>query len=255
MSTSVIGSGTFLDLYTPLKGKSEWGMDTLTRKGHIARVLAEAFIATLEQGDPYPAGNPFPYYLQTWDVDDNPNVATITLNYKGLAFGGTPIPRQESGTTLVLGKTTKDYSGEGIDPDAPDGLGRFYRKDLIWSMDSPPGPSDNGRAFKGYRDRYALSASMEFMYRAGQTVYRYISVGRPSRARFNNIGFSYDTEIEKARITLSDGMVYEGRAKEVFFELTPVARDRAVDFQTIEVVGTPFWETTDVVRRELVNAD
>lgn len=251
MSLSNLGSCTFDDAYAPLKGKSEWGMDTLTRKLTGARSLAEAFITTLVQGQKYPATSSTPYYLQTWDADDNPDVATLTLNYKGLVTGATPIPLKESGTALVVGRTTKDYSTEGIVAGVP--LGRYYRKDQIWSLTNEAVGEVTNTAF-GFRDRYALSASMEFMYRAGQTVYRYISVGRPSRARYYSIGFSYSTEIEKARITLSDGTVYQGRSQETYFELAPSTQDKVIDFQAKEVVGSPWWECQDTIRRELVSA-
>lgn len=254
MSLSNLGSCTFLDSCVPLKGKTEWGMDTLTRKLVGARSLAEAFIATLAQGQTYPTGSTNPYYLQTWDADDNPNVCNLTLNYKGLVTGGTPTPLQETEIVTVIGKTTADYSTEGATVEAPGGLGRYYRKDLIWSMESPAGPGDNGRSFKGFRDRYAVSAAMEFMYKAPQTIYRYIKVGRPVAASYNSIGFSYTMIIEKARITLSDGTTYEGRDQETFFDLTPVARAKVVSFQCKPIIGSPFWECSDCIRLEFENA-
>lgn len=250
MSTAVIGRGTFEDLYEPLKGKSEWGMDTLTRKLSGARSLAEAFIATLAQGQIYPPASSNPYYLQTWDCDDNPNVATITLNYKGLVTGGTPTPLQETEIVTVVGKTTKDYSTEGIV--AGNALGRFYRKDQIWSLTGEAVGEVTNTAY-GFRDRYALSAAMEFMYKAPQTTYRYIKVGRPVAASYSSIGFSYTLIIEKARITLSDGTIYQGRDQETFWELTPLPRNRVVDFQTKPIIGSPWWECIDVIRLELGN--
>lgn len=248
MSTAVLGSGTFLDLFDPLKGKSEWGMDTLTRKGHIARSLAAAFIATLAQGQVYPPGSSNPYYLQTWDIDDNPNVATITLNYKGFVTGGTPKPLKERDFATVIGRTTADYSTEGT----PAGVGRFYRQDVLWTLASPATvPGDYGISGKFLRDRYAVSAAMEFIYRSPQTTYRYFTVGETTSAKHHTIGFSYTIIIEKARILLSDGTTYEGRDQETYFDLTPTPIQKVVSFQAREVVGSPWWECTDVVRLEL----
>lgn len=250
MSLSNLGTCTFDDACVPLKGKSEWGMDTLTRKLTGARSLAEAFIATLVQGQIYPATSSTPYYLQTWDADDNPDVATLTLNYKGLVTGATPLPLQETEIVTVIGKTTADYSTEGVV--GGNAQGRFYRKDQIWSLTGEAVGEVTNTTY-GFRSRYALSAAMEFQYKAPQTTYRYITVGRRFAASFSNVGFSYPLVIERARITLSDGTVYQGREQETYFDLTPVARNIVVDFQAKPIVGSPFWECSDTIRLELQN--
>lgn len=251
MSVSNLGSCTFLDSCLPLKGKSEWGMDTLTRKLTGARSLAEAFIATLVQGQIYPPTSSAPYYLQTWDADDNPDVATLTLNYKGLVTGATPVPDQQTEIVSAVGRTTSDFSTEGT----PVGIGRFYRQEVIAVLDTPATvPGDYGITGKFLKDHYAVSAAMEFTYKSPQTTYRYISVGRPVAAKYSSVGFNYTLIIEEARVVLSDGTIYEGRTQETNFDLTPIARNKVVDFQTRNVIGSPFWESTDVIRLELVNA-
>lgn len=241
MSTAILGSGTFQDLYAPAKGKSEWGMDTLTRRVCGARSLLNAYIATLEQGDFYEG-----YYLQTWEPDDGPVVAIVTLNYKGLITGGTPAPLIETEVVLAVGRTSNDYSNLN------DGLGLMYRRD-VYATAGETVPDNFGFSSYFYRDRYTVSAGMEFTYKAPQTRYRYITVGRPTAARYDEIGFEHEFVIEDARISLSDGTVYYGTNRQTTFSLTPVEVTRVMSFTSRPVVGTPWWECEDIIRLELAN--
>lgn len=256
MSVAILGSGTFQDLYAPVKGKSEWGLDTLTRRLSGARSLLEAFIATLAQGQIYPptATAESGYYLQTWEPDDDPNVATITLNYKGLVTGGTPLPKAITQIVSAVGQSERDYSTEGIIAGFTEPQGRYYRTDLIWSLSAPSsGPSDPGLSFKGERQRYALSARMEFTYRAVQTTYLYVTIGRPFGPRYIFPDIAYPPIMERARIILNDGTILPRTNWEVFFGLTPTSIDKNISFEASPVTGSPFFECTDVAQRTLGN--
>ena len=245
------GNAVFEDVYTPAKGKNEWGMDTLVRQMQGSVEELPEFIDGLAQGDEFEG-----YFLQSWEPDKDPIFPTVTLLYKGLFTGGTPPPDIERSFVTAVGRTSKDYSAEPLAPVHPEdaGLGRLYGKDTLWSMEAPAGPGDNGRSFKGVRDRYALSAIMEFTYSAVEARYRYITRGGPVAARYRTVGVSYTLIIDDARITTSDGKVF-GREREAFFELTPLPRQRVVSFTTKNVIGTPFWECEDIVRLELGNQD
>lgn len=245
MSLANLGSCTFQDVYAPAKGKSEWGMDTLTRRLSGARSLLDAYIATLAQGQVYQG-----YYLQSWQPDEDPVVANITLEYKGLLTGGTPTPTQETEIVSAVGRTTKDYSTEGTVGLV--NLGRLYANTLIASTGEAPAPGDFGTSVQFIKKRYALSAYMEFTYKSPQTIYRYISVGRPVAARFSSVGFDYTLIIEDARIVTSDGMIFSGRTQENFFDLTPVAENKVVSFMAKPVIGSPYWECQDIIKLELV---
>lgn len=249
MSTGLLGSGTFLDRYAPVKGKSEWGMDTLTRRLSGARTLLETFISTLAQGDAYPAGSPNPYYLQTWESDDDPNVATITLNYKGLLAGGTPTPKAVSQIVPAVGQTEADYSTEGIVQGVP--LGREYRTDLIAGTGETPGPGEYGTSIQFFRKRYALAARMEFTYRAVQTTYRYVTVGRPFGPSYVFPDIPYPAILERARIILNDGTVLPRTNWELFFGLTPAVIYKNISFICEPIIGSPWFECEDVAQQTL----
>jgi len=82
------GTGfTFEDKRTPVAGKDAWGVDTLTRAMWGAQPELVGFMAALDQGDTY-VYDSRTWYLQTWDESDGDQVyPTVTLTYKGLAFG------------------------------------------------------------------------------------------------------------------------------------------------------------------------
>lgn len=252
MSLALLGRCGFEDAGTPLKGKNEWGVDTLMRKVSGARSLAEAYIATLAQGQAYQG-----YYLQTWEPDDDPQVATIALFYKGFLTGGTPVPIKSSEIITAIGQTTSDFSTE-VDPDLPAGstpTGRKYRSDLLWSFSTDvPSGEIIATLRKGYRVRYALTATMEFTYKSVQTRYRYITVGRPFAPTYNVPDIPYPPIIDRARIILSDGTVLPQRNWDLFFNLTPTVINENISFTTQPVLGTPFFENEDIARRILGNA-
>lgn len=245
MSLSNLGTCGFDDSCAPLKGKSEWGMDTLTRKLIGARSLATAFNLTLAQGQAYQF-----YYLQTWDWDDNPNVATVTLNYKGLLPGGTPAPDIQTEVASAVGRTTKDYSTEN------DGIGRLYNDAIISQPGAGEIPIDPPPGFLGgtvqYRvHKYAVGATMQFNYKAMQVQIRYISIGQPSGPIYSAVNVHFDPSFDNARITTSDGATF-GIDRMTFFELEPVQLPaRAISFNSKNVIGSPYWEGEEILRLEL----
>lgn len=244
MSLALLGDCTFENACDPVKGKTEWGVDTLARKMMGARSLLSAFIATLAQGQVYQG-----YFLQSWESDDNPDVATITLNYKGLLTGGTPTPKAITDIVSAVGQVTKDFSTE-VDTNGIQG--RLYRKDLLWSVSQPLLDTNIfGVVGKGFRDRYAQFARMDFTYEACQTTYRYIHIGKPNGPRYAFPDIEFGPTIDRARITLNDGTVLPRENWETFFELFPTTLDRLVSFQSEPIVGSPFYECMDVVRRTL----
>lgn len=249
MAQLLVGRCDFEDATYPAVGKSEWGMDTLTRKmkGHVYNL--EAYMATIAQGDTIDF-NGATFYLQSWQADDASPTATVTLNYKGLIAGGTPPVDIQREVVLTKGQTTQSYSTEN------DGLGRVYRTIPLWTFDytagSPP-PLGGIDSVIATRAVHAVSATMEFTYRTVEARYRYIAVGAPVAARFFLVGISYTLIIDDARIIMSDGAIL-GREYEVILGLTPTPQQNVISFASKNVIGSPYWECEDRVRLELVSA-
>lgn len=243
---SALGRTTFEDASIPVPGKSEFGMDTLTRKmtGYVGDLVA--FIASLHQGDTFNF-NGILFYLQTWNPDDATPVSTVTLGYKGLASGGTPTPDVQTEIVSATGSTSSSFSDENA------GLGRAYRQDLLWTLTNaiPSDSLDSGIVGTGKRTRYTTGATMQFTYAAVQSRYRYVRVGKPNGPIYTNIDIpAPPILLDQVRIVLSDGAVY-GREKITEFELHPVGKARVISFSSSHVIGSPFWECEDVVRYQL----
>lgn len=240
MSTILLGSGTFLDLFAPAKGKSEWGMDTLTRKMSGARSLLPAFIAGLAQGQLFQG-----YYLQTWEPDDDPNVATVTLNYKGLQTGGTPQPDPISEFSRAKGSISKSYATEN------DGKGRVYKQN-VWRSFLQLETGAQTEVENGQLPVYTTGCTMEFVYYAVQTTYRYIRQGKPDGPQYTSIDIGFSPSISERRYTTADGSVYGKNAPSALTaDLQPVTIERVVGFTSKHVIGSPYYECEDIVRGEL----
>lgn len=239
MSIALLGDGTFQDVMTPAKGKSEWGMDTLTRKMSGARSLLEAFIATLAQGQIFQG-----YYLQTWEPDENPQVAIMTLVYKGLLNGGTPIPDVESEVVPAVGSCSKNYSTENS------GKGRIY-KNNVWRSFLQLDTGAQTEVENGSLPVYTTGAIMEFTFDAVQSSFRYIHVGKPNGPQFTAPDIPFNPVIRRKKIITSDGSVYGNNAPSSLADLVPVQINRVLGFNSKHVIGTPYYECTDVVRAEL----
>ena len=84
------GTAEFDDISLPAAGKSEFGMDTLTRKTSGERSLLPAYLASLAQGQVFEF-NGVDFFLQSWDPNDATPWASVALYYKGLV-AGVPAP-------------------------------------------------------------------------------------------------------------------------------------------------------------------
>lgn len=255
-----LGDTTFRDATIPAPSKSEFGMDTLTR--HVEGFVGEdgenlqAFIESLNQGDTYDFGGVL-FYLQTWSPDEGTPICTVTLNYKGLKPGGTPETDIQTEIAPASGSISANWSTEN------DELGRIYRNEPITLFqfgppDPLPGVGDPVILDRVIikRDIYATGATMEFTYDAVQTTYRYVTEGRPNAPRYFQVDIPRVPVIKKSRITISDGTVYGTNAPgAVLVDLTPLVLNRVVGFSSHHVIGSPYYECEDTVRRELGEGD
>ncbi len=220
------GNVNYQDISDPAPGKNEWGIDTLVRKMKGARSLLSVFLATLQQGQSCPGYGAF--YLQSWDPDDQTPFATVALYYKGL-LRGTPKPIVINDIVPASGSTSADFTLGGSRP-----AGIVYGQDAAG------------------KDLKAIGASMEFTYNAGQTTYRYISVGQPNGARYHALGFSYSPTLKRARITTSDGANFGILAPlAIGPALAPAVVTNLASFRSNPVFGTPYFECEDVLRTEM----
>lgn len=247
---ATLGDTTFRDSTIPVPGKSEFGMDTLTRRmvGYVGEdgENLQAFIESLNQGDTHNFGGVL-FYLQTWTPDDGTPVATVTLNYKGLKPGGTPEPDIQREFVTAKGFVSKSFSELNL------GKGIPYSVRAVWRSfyEAPTGGQDD--LVVGNQSVYTVSATMEFTYIAPQVTFRYISEGEPVAARYESVGFDYTLVIDDARIVTGDGAVL-GRDFAQFFGLSPVPVNRVLSFSAKNVLGSPYWECVDVIRLELGEA-
>jgi hypothetical protein len=240
---SLVARCGFEDAGFPSPGKSEWGMDTLSRKmtGHIS--LLPDYVATLFQGITYEF-NGATFYLQTWDIDDSEPWANVTLNYKGL-IRGTPPSLIEKDVELAVGTLSKSFATEN------DGKGRIYGTQPLWKyfFETPSGEEQD--TIVSTRQLYTLGANMEFSYRALINRYRYISLGEPSGPSHGLLIGSIDTNVDNVRITTAEGAVF-GRERMNDFGFIISFAPKVSSFKAEQVPGTPYWECEDVVRNELV---
>jgi hypothetical protein len=220
-----IGDASYDDLTIPSVGKSDWGMDTLTRNLAGRRDQFQTFIASLVQGqaapDPY-AG----FKLQTWDPDpSDPIWGRVQLNYKGLVGGVTPPDQAYNEIIETSGSSSHNWTT----------------------------PYDYGGGF------FAVSAVMDFTYYAGQTTYRYVRTADPGAATHSSLATTFITSLKRVHFTVSneDGSttVFGGSAPVGIVSATsPVLSVGAVGYRSSPVLGTGFFEMEDVVRAELRDA-
>jgi hypothetical protein len=256
------GNAVFDDICAPASGKSEFGMDTLTRKMMGDRSQLAEFLAGLHQGDVL-VYNGADFYLQTWQPDESTPWATVTLLYKGLLAG---FPETDIQTEFVTsaGSVSANYMLENPDPFAGGvGKGRIYNRRELSRSATIPGfyTADLVVPFSGgyilYKNVYTLGATMEFTYIACQSTYRYIAGDKPGAAAHDAIDIAYDPVIKRARIHTADGALF-GIDSAANFDFAPggtsapVQLDVVVAFTSKHVIGSPYYECTDVVRRELV---
>lgn len=246
-----LGRTGFEEASIPVPSKSEFGMDTLTRpmKGWVGEdgENLQAFVASLGQGDTY-VFNEITFYLQTWSCNDSTPEAIVTLNYKGLSEGGTPMPDVQTEISPASGSISKSYAGEN------NGQGRIYKTITLWryQFTAPDLETVTSDQPVGTRDVYTTGVTMEFTYDAVQTVYRYVTQGKPSRPRYFTVDIPRVPTIKRSRITTADGSVYGNNAPGALTaDLTPTVQNKVVGFTSKNVIGSPYYECVDIVRREL----
>ena len=105
------GDYAFEDEFEPVPGKSEWGMDTLTRVMAGGQPNLVAFMEGLSQGQSY-TFNGNVYYLQTWQPDGGQVYPRVTMNYLGLV-GGIPAPKASGG---MIEQTISLSASETVTP-------------------------------------------------------------------------------------------------------------------------------------------
>lgn len=234
---SALGRTTFEDANIPVPGKSEFGMDTLTRKmtGYVGGLAS--FVSSLAQGQTFNFGGAL-FYLQTWQPDEGTPVSSVMLNYKGVK--GTPLPIIESEIISASGAKSADYTSENS------GKGRIYRQNVVY------GTGTQSNVIVATQDIYTTGAQIEFTYDAAQSTYRYINVGKPTGPRYSALDITHTPKIKTARVTTADGASYGILAPIALGpSLVPAPRLVVAGFASRPVVGSPYYECQDTVRQEL----
>jgi hypothetical protein len=232
------GNAEFDDMAVPAKGKNEWGVDTLIRRMRGARSLLPAFIASLAQGQSYQD-----YFLQTWEIDDDPVFATVTLGYKGL-LNGTPVPKNETRIMQASGSASISFVTENA------GLGRIYKQQTLYAEPLFDDPIGQTVGITQKRNIYTVGAQIEFIYDAVESVYSYVRTGRPAAPRYNVVNSLFVPQVIEARGITADGSNF-GKNDGLFTAFNLQIIQRAIGFNVAEITGTPFFECQDVVRKEL----
>lgn len=244
---SRLGRCGFEARHFPVPGKSEWGMDTLSLRMEGHSELLPDFVRTLAQGQVYMDGTT-PFYLQTWAPDESTPVASVTLLYKGLRNNATPAPKIDTVIQPATGNTSASFSSENS------GFGRIYRKQPLWQFAYTAPDHFVEDAVAAPRDIYTVSATLEFTYDAVQTVYRYITIGRTEVPRYNHVASAFVPTIKTARGSTGDGYIFGMDIPAALIDdLQPSIQERVIGFSSSPVIGSPFFECEDVVRKELGN--
>lgn len=243
---AALGRTTFEDAFVPVPGKNEFGMDTLSRtmKGYVGDLAT--FITGLRQGQTFDFAESL-FYLQSWQPSNSTPESSVDLLYKGLVTGGTPIPDVQTEIVPASGSISASY------PDENNGSGRHYKTIVLWryQFTAPDLETVTSDEPVGTRPVYTTGVTMEFTYDAVQTVYRYVMVGKPSRPRYFQVDIPRVPTIKRSRITTADGSVYGNNAPAAFADLVPTVQNKVVGFTAKNVIGSPYYECIDVVRREL----
>lgn len=217
-TVTYIGETDFKDTFTPVAGKSEWGMDTLTRvlKGSAPKL--EAYVRALRQGQTFNG-----FVLQTWTPDQDPVYPEVTLNYKGLTNG---IPAPLSSADTIEQSVTVSASGDNT---------QFGLDEDVYGA--------------------VTVASREIQYITRQTVWRYITNRRPTGPKYTGLDVPFDPIIIKSSITIQNtegnSRTFGGRLAPVALvtALQPVATNIVTGPNATPVPGTPWFECEDRVTR------
>lgn len=211
------GDGTFQDKYEPVPGKSEWGMDTLTRGMQGAQPNLKLFVAGLAQGQTF-AFNFNTYYLQTWECDNNQVFPTVTMVYKGL-FDGIPAPfttgrtcEQTSSqtTSSAISITYFDFTTQGS-----------VTKDVMGTRNT--------------------------RYITREANWKYITIGRPSSPTYTTLDVSFTPQAIQSEITTDAGVTFASNAPSALATALAPAIGNITTTECTPVVGSPYFECTDNV--------
>lgn len=224
MSTTItyVGNGAFQDLFEPVAGKSEWGMDTLTRVMSGSQPLLLAFMASLAQGQRY-FYNGNNYYLQAWECDNNQVFPKVTMLHKGLndgipapfVTGGTTEQTQSATTSSAISITYFDFATQAS-----------VTKDVM-----------------GTRTTRSLTR---------RSNYKYITTTRPTAPTYTTLDIPYDPVVISSIITTDAGVSFASNAPAA---LATALFPSAYNITTTSVVpvfvgSTPrFFECEDEVQQ------
>lgn len=216
-TTTYVGNGAFEDMYEPVSGKSEWGMDTLTRVMAGKQTSLVSFVNGLNQGDTYSYhGNT--YYLQSWEPDNDPVFPKIRMEYKGL-FDGIPDP-------FVSGRTVEQSCSQTTaDPVT------------ITYWDAATQSSVTGDVMGTRTSRYITRES----------TYRYITSSRPSSPTYTALDVAMAIIYLQSEITTDVGANFASNAPAALATALFPSAYLEYTTDTNPVFGTPFFENTDCV--------
>lgn len=211
------GDQSFADKYEPVSGKSEWGMDTLTRGMTGAQPGLVLFMQSLAQGQPF-VFNFNTYSLQSWECDNNQVFPTVTLVYKGL-YSGIPQP-------FVSGRTVEQASSQ--------------------TTASPISTTyfDFASQASVTKD---LMGTRNTRYLTREATYRYIHNGRPTGPTYNALDVAYPPEAIESIITTDAGASWTSNAPTALATALAPATYNVATMSCDPVFGTPFFECTDSV--------
>lgn len=219
MSTTItyVGDGTFLDFYEPVSGKSEWGMDTLTRTMKGSQPNLKAFVQGLAQGQTY-TFNFNTYYLQSWECDNEQVFPGVTLLYKGL-FGGIPAP-------FVTGRTIEGSSSQ--------------------TTSSPVSIT-----YFDFKTQGSISADVmgtaQRRYISRESNYKYITNSRPSTFTYGSLDVPFAIQYIESIITTDAGVSFASGAPAALATALAPSAYLQVTTQTVPVFGSVYFENEDAV--------
>lgn len=211
------GDGSFLDLFEPVSGKSEWGMDTLTRVMAGAQENLVAFVETLAQGATH-SFNGNTYYLQSWEPVNEQVFPKITLLYKGL-IDGIPEP-------FVSGRTVEQSSSQTTDTAVSITYFDFKAQGSVTK-------DVMGTANRRYLTR--------------ESTYKYITSSRPTSPTYVSLDVPMDVIYLESIITTDAGVNFASNAPAALATALAPAITTATTTQTMPVFGTIYFENEDVV--------
>lgn len=228
MAIIYVGNTEFEDVSEPVRSKSEFGADVLTRTVAGRLPLLQGFLDSLRQGQVFEG-----LYLQTWKSGDERCFPRVEMEYRGL-----------------------------LDPTAlpdPDGQNDFTQKSVTKSAtinNESVAEQIKGKPLaSGETDE--VSATMEMTFFAPTTRWRYLTNIKPAGPKF--LQLNLPTAALVPRI-FKVSVVAKWTTKEANFSSdmpAPLAAAlhtplilRADGHSANNIIGSPYWEATDTVTYE-----